>query len=190
MRAARHCHTRRADPARREAIQAGTDWGMLERKPRTSVPDSVSGPLSLGCERSVFLVSNEPLDPFAGDPEDPAAELAQLDSAEDLELLEPLSLREREEILAELGDLDVFRTLLEPRGYRGLVVDCEGCAEPHYFDWDLLAGNLRHLLDEGRTRVHEPAFAPDPACYVSWEYARGFADGVYEASAASEADTR
>ncbi|MEX5708251.1 MULTISPECIES: DUF5319 domain-containing protein [Frankiaceae] len=138
----------------------------------------------------MFLVSNEPLDPFAGDPEDPAAELAQLDSAEDLELLEPLSLREREEILAELGDLDVFRTLLEPRGYRGLVVDCEGCAEPHYFDWDLLAGNLRHLLDEGRTRVHEPAFAPDPACYVSWEYARGFADGVYEASAASEADTR
>ncbi|MBL7490101.1 DUF5319 domain-containing protein [Frankia sp. AgB1.9] len=130
-------------------------------------------------------VSDEPIDPFADDPEDPASELAQLDLGDDL--LEPLSLHEREEVLAELGDLDVFRTLLEPRGYRGLVVDCEGCAEPHYFDWDLLTGNLRHLLNEGRTRVHEPAFAPDPSCYVSWDYARGYADGVCEASEASEA---
>ncbi|WP_322759520.1 DUF5319 domain-containing protein [Frankia sp. Cr2] len=132
-------------------------------------------------------VSDEPLDPFAGDPEDPTAELAHLDPVEDTELLEPLSPHEREEILAELGDLDVFRTLLEPRGYRGLVVDCEGCAEPHFFDWDLLTGNLRHLLDEGRTRVHEPAYAPDPSSYVSWDYARGYADGVYETSEASEA---
>jgi hypothetical protein len=29
--------------------------------------------------------------------------------------------------------------------------------------------------------VHEPAFAPDPADYVSWDYARGFADGVLTA---------
>ena len=35
-------------------------------------------------------------------------------------------------------------------GVRGLVVDCEDCGEPHYFGWDLLRGNLRHLLDEGR----------------------------------------
>jgi len=27
------------------------------------------------------------------------------------------------------------------------VVDCEDCQEPHYFGWDLLHGNLRHLLD-------------------------------------------
>jgi Family of unknown function (DUF5319) len=136
-------------------------------------------------------VSDEPLDPFAGDPTDPAAELARLDPLDvDDEVTEPLSPPEREEVLAELGDLDVFRTLLEPRGYRGLVVDCEGCAEPHYFDWDLLTGNLRHLLNEGRTRVHEPAFAPDIACYVSWDYAKGYADGVYEASETSEADSR
>lgn len=135
-------------------------------------------------------VTDEPLDPFAGDPEDPAAELARLDPSEDVDAIEPLSMREREEVLAELGDLDVFRTLLEPRGFRGLVVDCEGCAEPHFFDWDLLTGNLRHLLDEGRTRVHEPAFSPDPASYVSWDYARGYADGVYETSEASEADSR
>jgi hypothetical protein len=138
----------------------------------------------------VVVVTDEPLDPFAGDPEDPAGELARLDPAEDVDLLEPLSVHEREEVLTQLGDLDVFRTLLEPRGYRGLVVDCEGCAEPHFFDWDLLTGNLRHLLDEGRTRVHEPAFAPDPSRYVSWDYARGYADGVCEASEASEADSR
>jgi hypothetical protein len=128
------------------------------------------------------------MDPFAGDPDDPASELSRLDSVEDLDPLEPLSLREREEVLAEIGDLDVFRTLLEPRGYRGLVVDCDHCEEPHYFDWDLLTGNLRHLLDEGRTRVHEPAFAPDPTCYVSWDYARGYTDGVLETSEASEAE--
>jgi uncharacterized protein DUF5319 len=138
----------------------------------------------------VVDVTDEPLDPFAGDPEDPAAELARLDPADDVDDIEPLSMREREEVLAELGDLDVFRTLLEPRGFRGLVVDCEGCAEPHFFDWDLLTGNLRHLLDEGRTRVHEPAFSPDPASYVSWDYARGYTDGVYETSEASEADSR
>lgn len=135
-------------------------------------------------------VTDEPLDPFAGDPEDPAAELARLDPSEGADAIEPLSMRDREEVLAELGDLDVFRTLLEPRGFRGLVVDCEGCEEPHFFDWDLLTGNLRHLLDEGRTRVHEPAFSPDPASYVSWDYARGYADGVYETSEASEADSR
>lgn len=135
-------------------------------------------------------VTDEPLDPFAGDPEDPSAELARLDPSEGADGIEPLSMRDREEVLAELGDLDVFRTLLEPRGFRGLVVDCEGCEEPHFFDWDLLTGNLRHLLDEGRTRVHEPAFSPDPASYVSWDYARGYADGVYETSEASEADSR
>jgi hypothetical protein len=117
-----------------------------------------------------------PLDPFADDPSDPAAGFE--DEAEDLE---PLTAAEREDIVADLEDLEVFQTLLEPRGVRGLVVDCEDCDEPHYFAWDLLRGNLRHLLDEGLPRVHEPAFAPDPSDYVSWDYARGFADGVLTA---------
>jgi len=115
---------------------------------------------------------HSPVDPFSGDPEDPAAELDP--DGED----EPLSLAEREEVLADLEDLEVFRALLEDRGYRGLVVDCGDCQEPHYFSWELLHGNLRHLLDVGQTRVHEPAFSPDPTEYVSWDYARGFADGV------------
>jgi hypothetical protein len=43
--------------------------------------------------------------------------------------------------------------------------------------WDLLGGNLRQLLDEGESPVHEPAFNPDPDEYVTWDYARGFLDG-------------
>ena len=65
-------------------------------------------------------------------------------------------------------------------GIRGLVIECEDCHEPHYFDWDLLRGNLRHLLGSGRPRVHEPAYDPDPDHYVTWEYARGYADGVHD----------
>jgi len=133
-----------------------------------------------------------PLDPFAEDPGDPSGDFGSggfgtegfgsegFDDGE-LEDLEPLTPEERSDILADLEDLDVFQALLEPRGVRGLVVDCQDCEEPHYFAWDLLRGNLKHLLDEGMPRVHEPAFSPDPADYVSRDYARGFADGVLTA---------
>jgi hypothetical protein len=121
----------------------------------------------------------DPVDPFHGDPDDPAQELAAFDGDADA-VLEPLSPQEREDVLEDLEDLEVFEALLSPRGIRGLVVDCEDCREPHYFAWDLLRGNLRHLLDQGTTRVHEPAFSPDPADYVSWEYARGFADAALD----------
>lgn len=118
-----------------------------------------------------------PLDPFHGDPADPAAALPE----DHDEVHEPLSDEEREDVLADLADLEVFQTLLEPRGVRGLVVECEDCGEAHYFGWDLLKSNLRHLLDAGQSRVHEPAFGPDPADYVSWDYARGYSDAVLEA---------
>ena len=125
-------------------------------------------------------VSDEhPLDPWSGDPADPARAL-------DDDVVEPLSPSEREDVLADLEDLEIYQALLEPRGYRGLVVDCEDCGESHYFAWDLLRGNLRHLLDAGQTRVHEPAFDPDPADYVTWEYARGFADATREAAEDAE----
>ncbi|WP_433464650.1 DUF5319 domain-containing protein [Spirillospora sp. CA-142024] len=115
-----------------------------------------------------------PLDPFAGDPEDPAAALGDPDDTA------PLSVTEREDVLADLADLEVFRALLEPLGVRGLTVDCGDCGKLHYIDWDLLHGNLRHLLDQGLPRVHEPALSPDPVDYVSWEYARGYVDGVID----------
>lgn len=126
------------------------------------------------------VTDDAPLDPFLGDPSDPAATLDDLDAAEPAS--EPLSTAEREDVLADLEDLEVFQTLLEPRGVRGIVVECEDCGEPHFFGWELMRSNLRHLLDEGRTRVHEPAFGPDPSQYVSWDYARGFADGTFAAA--------
>ena len=116
-----------------------------------------------------------PLDPFADDPEDPAAALGDLTDE-----VEPLSVTEREDVLADLSDLEVFRALLEPLGIKGLTVDCGDCGKPHHIDWDLLYGNLRHLLDLGLARVHEPAISAEPSDYVSWEYARGYVDGVID----------
>lgn len=116
-----------------------------------------------------------PPDPFGDDPDDPAAVLGEDEVAN-----EPLSDAEREDVLANLADLEVFRVLLEPLGIKGLTIDCADCAEPHYVGWELLHGNLRDLLEAGQTRVHEPAFSPDPADYVSWEYARGYVDGVID----------
>jgi hypothetical protein len=99
----------------------------------------------------------DPMDPFAGDPADPAGELARLDPEEESD---PLTVDERADILGDLTDLEGFQALLETRGVRGLVVDCQDCDEPHFFDWELLRANLRSLLDEGAGRVHEPPFDP------------------------------
>lgn len=122
-------------------------------------------------------VHDEPIDPFNGDPADPSAGLDDL--TEDAEL-DPLTEAERQDVLEDLSDLEIYQALLSPTGVRGLVIECEDCHEPHYFDWDLLRGNLRHLLTSGRPRVHEPAYDPDPDHYVTWEYARGYADGVHD----------
>lgn len=115
-----------------------------------------------------------PPDPFADDPDDPAKDLDALDD----EPAEPVSDEERAELLADLADLAAYQALLEPRGVRGIVVDCADCDEPHYHEWHLLRASLEQLLADGRIRPHEPAFAPNPVDYVSWDYCRGFADGV------------
>ena len=111
-----------------------------------------------------------PADPFFGDPHDPARQL------DDEAVRTPLSPDEREDVLGDLEDVEVFEALLAPRGVKGVVAHCADCDDAHYLSWDLLRANLRHLLDAGTTRVHEPAFAPDPDDYVSWDYARGYAD--------------
>lgn len=132
-------------------------------------------------------VHEEPIDPFSGDPVDPAADLEALDALQD-DGNEPLSSPERQDVLEDLADLEIYQALLSPIGVRGLVIECEDCHEPHYFDWDLLRGNLKHLLSSGRPRVHEPAYDPDPDHYVTWEYARGYADGVHDALAEATDD--
>jgi hypothetical protein len=117
-------------------------------------------------------VDDGPLDPFLGDPNDPAALLEDTDPAE------PLSAAERGDVEADLAELAQFRATLSPVGVDGITVECADCGEQHYFSWDLMAANLYALLGEGRTHVHEPAFAPNHDAYVSWDYARGYTDAV------------
>ena len=113
-----------------------------------------------------------PVDPFLGDPNDPAALL------DDDEPSEPLTVQERADVQADLAEIAEFRAVLGPEGVDGIIVECEDCGEAHLFGWDLMSANLRALLGEGRTHVHEPAFAPNEDAYVSWDYARGYADAV------------
>ena len=82
--------------------------------------------------------------------------------------------------MTDLADVEVFRSLLEPQGVLGLVLDCPECGEQHYFNWELLRGNLRQMIENGQPQVHEPAYQPNPTDYVSWEYARGYVDGVID----------
>jgi hypothetical protein len=120
-----------------------------------------------------------PVDPFLDDPDDPAALLEPVEGAESPA---PLSDDERADVLADLAELETFRTILQPQGVAGIAVDCGDCGEQHYFGWDLMAANLRSLLGEGRTHVHEPAYAPDPDAFVSWDYARGYTDATQTSS--------
>jgi hypothetical protein len=113
-----------------------------------------------------------PLDPFLDDPNDPAGLLDALEPAA------PLSEDELADVRADLTELAEFRAVLAPVGVDGIIVECADCGEHHFFGWDLMAANLHALLGEGRTHVHEPAFEPDPDAYVSWDYARGYADAV------------
>ena len=71
-------------------------------------------------------------------------------------------MEERAGVLDDLAELEVFRTLLEPTGIKGIVVDCPDCDEEHHVDWALMQANLRQLLDEGQTGRHEPPFDPTP----------------------------
>ena len=90
---------------------------------------------------------------------------------------QPINEEERELLQQDLTDVQVLKELLGPRGLKGAVFFCPDCDEDHFLGWDLLAGNLKELLEEGESPVHEPAFNPDPHEYVSWVYARGFLDG-------------
>ncbi|MEU4578199.1 DUF5319 domain-containing protein [Nonomuraea sp. ATR24] len=120
------------------------------------------------------MLEDVPRDPFADDPNDPSAAMGELGEAE------PLTAAERDEAITDLADVEVFRSLLEQQGVLGLVLDCPECGEQHFFDWDLLRGNLRQMIELGQPQMHEPAFQPDPAAYVTWEYARGYVDGVID----------
>ncbi|MFN2491039.1 MAG: DUF5319 family protein [Actinomycetota bacterium] len=90
---------------------------------------------------------------------------------------EPLDEEERELLKQDLVDVQVLKELLGPKGIKGTEFYCPDCEEDHYLTWDLLAGNLEEILEQGESPVHEPAFEPNPDEYVKWDYARGFLDG-------------
>lgn len=110
----------------------------------------------------------DPLDPFGSDEHEHTVP-------------EPIDDEERESLLQDLADLADFRAALEQRGFRGVVIPCPDCEEDHYFSWSLLRESLEHILQEGEPRVHEPAFEPKLEDYVTWEYAKGYVDGLVEA---------
>ena len=68
----------------------------------------------------------------------------------------------------------------QQRGFLGVVISCPDCEEDHFFGWSLLRENLEHILQHGEPRVHEPAFEPAVDHYVTWDYAKGFVDGLLE----------
>ncbi|MBA3800163.1 MAG: DUF5319 family protein [Geodermatophilaceae bacterium] len=124
------------------------------------------------------MSSDLPGEPYADDADD-ADDLTEHGTDH-----EPLSPEEREDIVVDLSDLEVYRTLLEPTGIKGIVIDCPDCETMHHIGWALMQSNLRQLLDEGITGLHEPPYDPDPAEYVTWEYARGYTDGVVASESA------
>ena len=107
----------------------------------------------------------DPLDPFEPQDDSPP---------------EPIDDEERAALLDDLADLAEFRSALEQRGFLGVVISCPDCEEDHFFGWSLLRENLEHILQHGEPRVHEPAFEPAVDHYVTWDYAKGFVDGLLE----------
>ncbi|MGP6173884.1 DUF5319 domain-containing protein [Corynebacterium sp. A21] len=113
-----------------------------------------------------------PRDPFADDPNDPASFL----DAE--EPMTPLTEEEREGIIQDLHLVTRFREILTPRGIRGIFFLCEDCEINHYYDWEILATNMRATLANELSPVHEPGAEPEISAYVPWDYCLGYLDGM------------
>lgn len=113
-----------------------------------------------------------PRDPFADDPNDPAS---FLDADEPMP---PLTEEEREGIIQDLSLVRRFREVLGPRGIRGIFFFCEDCAVNHYYDWEILAANMRATLADELSPVHEPGAEPEVTAYVPWDYCLGYLDGM------------
>lgn len=113
-----------------------------------------------------------PRDPFADDPNDPASFI------EDDEQAPPLTEAERQHIRQDLELVKRFKEALEPRGINGIFFLCEDCDEDHYYDWDIMAANMRATLAGELAPVHEPSVNPNPHAYVPWDYCLGYLDGL------------
>lgn len=91
---------------------------------------------------------------------------------------EPLDGEERENIEADLVDLEGMRAVFEAQGTKGVIIACPECGSDHYYGWDLLRESLENMLDTGEPRMHEPAFEPKEEEYVLWDYGKGYVDAL------------
>jgi hypothetical protein len=94
---------------------------------------------------------------------------------------EPLDREERENIQADLEDLEAMQGAFSGQGVKGVVVACPDCGSDHYYGWDLLKESLEHMLDTGEPRMHEPAFEPREEEYILWDYGKGYVDALTDA---------
>ncbi|HXF36641.1 MAG TPA: DUF5319 family protein [Actinomycetota bacterium] len=85
---------------------------------------------------------------------------------------------ERENIRADLEDLQAMREVFGQQGVKGVVIACPDCGSNHYYEWDLLRENLEHMLDTGEPRMHEPAFEVREEEYIQWDYGKGYVDAL------------
>lgn len=113
-----------------------------------------------------------PKDPFADDPNDPASFIE--DDEEALELTD----EERVQVTQDLELIHQFKKALAPRGILGIFFICDDCNEPHYYDWDIMAANMRATLGGELAPVHEPSAQPTTEAYVPWDYCLGYLDGL------------
>lgn len=125
-------------------------------------------------DRVNFFANMPPRDPFADDPNDPPASFL-----EEEDTVEPLSPEERAAVEHDLKLVQEFaRVLGPPRGVDGVFFFCEDCGEDHFYEWDIMAANMRSTLGNELAPVHEPGAQPDPSRYVPWDYALGYLDGL------------
>ena len=103
------------------------------------------------------------------------------DEAEEGPAPVPLDRREAARVRRDLDDLAAFRHTFEADGFKGVSMFCEDCLTDHFYGWEMLEHNLRALLSEGETPMHEPAYDPRPEEYIDWDYAQGYLDGMADA---------
>ncbi|QCB27757.1 DUF5319 domain-containing protein [Corynebacterium endometrii] len=116
--------------------------------------------------------ANMPKDPFADDPNDPASFI------DDDEQMVPLTQEEKVAIIHDLALVQEFAKALGPRGIDGIFFLCDDCEEHHFYEWDIIASNMKATLAGEMAPVHEPSAQPDPTRYVPWDYALGYMDGL------------
>lgn len=113
-----------------------------------------------------------PKDPFENDPNDPASFI------EDDDVAPELTAEERMHVTQDLELIQQFKKALAPRGILGIFFMCDDCDEMHYYDWDIMAANMRATLNGELAPVHEPSAEPATEAYVPWDYCLGYLDGL------------